>query len=240
MSPTSPEVSTRIAASDLDLSRFVRRLPGRNRTKADIVVYRAGDGSIAVKDYSARPWLVRNTLGRLMIRRESHRYGLVDGAPGLARFHGRLGPFALAVDWIEAAPLAGFADGSVDPACFDRLRGIVESLHARGVALADLNHRDVLLGQDGSVHVVDLASACVLGRRPGRFRRRMFERFRAGDLFALARLRARFTGEDAAAVIAAADPRALAWHRRARRIKWCWDRLRGAKRLPPVNDHWRL
>ncbi len=128
----------------------------------------------------------------------------------------------------------------MDPGRFDKLRRVIESLHGRGVALTDLNHRDVLLTEDGSVHVFDLAMAWTLGQRPGRLRRKLFERFRASDLFALARLRARFTGEDPGTVIAAADPQALAWHRRARRIKWCWDRLRGAPRLPPVNDHWRL
>jgi hypothetical protein len=67
----------------------------------------------------------------------------------------------------------------------------------------------------------------------------VFERLCAADRFALARLRARFTGEDRAAVIAATDREALAWHRRARRLKWRFDRLRGAKRLPPIDDHWR-
>ncbi len=219
---------------------LVRRLPGRNRTKAELWVYRRAEGDLALKSYSARPWPIRNTLGRLLIRREARAYAAVAGLAGLPRFLGRVGPFALAVEWIDAPPLSEFADGTVEPQRFDRLETILAGLHRRGVALVDLNYRDLLIDADGSVHIVDLAMACVLGKRPGRVRRRLFDHFCAADRFALARLRARFAGEDPAAAIEAADPRVLTWHRRARRLKWRWDRLRGANRLPPVDDHWRF
>jgi hypothetical protein len=245
MTSTSAEITTDCEVSpirpdDLDPRRIVRRVAGRNRTKADIVVYRSPQGEFAVKDYGMRPWIVRNTLGRWLVRRECRAYAAAAGAPGLARFRGRQGPFAFAVEWIDAPPLAASIPGRVEPARFDRLLEIVEELHRRGVALADLNYRDVLLSGDGSVHVIDLAAAWVLGERPGRFRRRLFEYFRRADRFSVARLRARFVGEPAAAAVADADPTVLAWHRRARRIKWVWDKLRGAPRLPPIDDHWRF
>ena len=245
MTTTSAEITTDsevppIRPDDLDPRRIVRRVTGRNRTKADIVVYRSPRGQFAVKDYAPRPWLVRNTLGRWLLRRECCAYAAAAGAPGLPRFRGRLGRFAFAVEWIDAEPLAASRAGDVEPACFDRLLEIVEELHRRGVALADLNYRDVLLSDDGSVHVIDLAAAWVLGERPGRIRRRLFAHFREADHFSVARLRARFVGEATSAAVSAADPTVLAWHRRARRIKWIWDKLRGAPRLPPVDDHWRF
>jgi hypothetical protein len=245
MTLTSAEISTTDAPSpirpaDLDPCHVVRRMAGRNRTKADLVLYRSPAGEFAVKDYAPRPWAVRNTLGRWLVRRECVAYAAVAGLPGLPRFLGRQGPFALAIEWIPAPTLSESTAGTVDPARFDRLRDIVDSLHRRGVALADLNYRDVLLAGDGSVFVVDLATAWVLGDRPGPIRRRLFEHFREADRFALARLRARFTGQGLSTAVAEADPTVRAWHRRARRVKWCWDRLRGAPRLPPVDDHWRF
>jgi hypothetical protein len=236
---SAPEAA-RIASGSLAPDRIVRRIPGRNRTKAEILVYRASSGEIALKHYASRPWVVRNTLGRWFVGRECRAYEAAGPAPGLPRFRGRRGPFALAVDWIHASPLADRKPGTVEPECFDRLSEIVCGLHARGVALADLNYRDVLLAPDGSVYVIDLAAACVLGPRPGRLRRRAFDRFRAADRFAIARLRVRFAGGSNADAVAAADPRIVAWHRRARRVKYCWDKLRGARRLPPVDDHWRF
>ncbi len=235
---TSREPPLRLA--EVHALPLVRRLPGRNRTKADLSVYRRAAGDLALKSYSARPWPIRNTLGRLLIRREARAYAAAAELPGLPRFLGRVGAFALAVEWIDAPPLSKFADGTVEPERFDKLERILAGLHRRGVALVDLNYRDLLIAADGSAHIVDLAMACVLGKRPGRVRRRLFDHFRAADRFALARLRARFAGEDPAAAIEAADPRVLRWHRRARRIKWRWDRLRGATRLPPVDDHWRF
>jgi hypothetical protein len=245
MTSTSAETTTEpeappVRPHDLDPRLVVRRIAGRNRTKADIVVYRSPGGDFAVKDYASRSLLVRNTLGRWLVGRECRAYAAAAGTPGLPGFRGRQGPFALAVDWIDAPPLAESTEGTVPPHRFERLRKIVDGLHDRGVALTDLNYRDVLLAADGSVHVIDLAAAWLLGDRPGRLRRRLFRHFRHADRFAVARLRARFVGESASAAVAEADPEVLAWHQRARRIKWIWDRLRGAPRIPPVDDHWRF
>jgi hypothetical protein len=81
--------------------------------------------------------------------------------------------------------------------------------------------------------------AWALGKRPWPLRRHLYDYFRGADLFSLARMRARFTGEDRDEAVRLADPRAVRVHRWFRRMKWRWDRLRGAKRLPPVDDHWR-
>lgn len=245
METPSAEISTTplappITAGDLDVRWLVRRLPGRNRTKADLLHYRAPRGEFALKDYRPRSWIVRNVIGRRLVRRELRAYEAAAGIPGLPRCFGRQGPFALAIEWIPARPLAKFGVGEIAPERFDRLAEVLAGLHAAGVALADLSHRDVLLGEDGSVHVVDLAAACVLGARPGRIRRRLFEHFSASDRFAVARLRTRYLGEEPSVALAGADPTVLAWHRRARRLKWTWDKLRGAPRLPPVDDHWRF
>jgi len=183
-----------------------------------------------VKDYGSRPCLVRQTLGRYLVRREAKAYRSAAGLPGLPRFLGRVGPFALALEWIEAAPLARPAPGTVPAAAFDRLERIVSGLHERGVALGDLHHRDVLVGEDGTVHLIDLATALVLGHRPGPLRRALFRRFRDQDRVALARLRARYCGGDEDAAIDAVGRRAASRYRRGRRAKAAWDRLRGKRR----------
>ena len=230
---------TLIRREDLSEASLIRRLPGRNRNKADVFIHHFGAGQVAVKDYAPRPWWIRQTVGRFFVRRETRAYRAAAGVRGLPRFLGRLGPFALATEFVEARTLAEFEDGTVEPARFDTLQEIVLALHERGLALADLNHRDVLLAESGEVYVIDLATAWTLGERPGAVRRRLFEQFRSTDLFSLARMRARFTGEDRDEAVRLADPRAVRLHRITRRLKWRWDRLRGSDRLPPVDDHWR-
>jgi tRNA A-37 threonylcarbamoyl transferase component Bud32 len=149
---------------------------------------------------------------------------------GLPAFLGRPRPWAIATEWVAAEPLKHLRPEDLDASVFERLGAIVAALHGRGVALADLHHRDVLLAEDGALWIVDLATAWVLGERPGPLRRALFERFCESDLVNLARMRARFTGGDEAAAVASVSPEAAAWHRRGRRLKTVLDRLRGRRR----------
>ena len=205
------------------------RLVGRNLSKADVLLYRVAGRRIAVKDYGARPFLARHTLGRFLVRRECRAYQGARGAAGLAPFLGRLGPFTLATGWIDAVPLADLPGGAASAEIFDRLDTVIAGLHGRGVALSDLHHRDVLVAADGSVHVVDLAMAYVLKSRPGPLGRRLFGRLSAQDRLASARMRARFTGRSEDDALATIDPAARRLWGAGRRVKGFWDGLRGKR-----------
>jgi hypothetical protein len=207
---------------------LLERIPGRNWTKADVLVRSVDGVRVAVKDYAPRGVLVRNTLGRFFAAREARALESARGAAGVATLLGRVSPFAFATLWIDASPLARSA--YVPESWFDGLEAIVRRLHERGIALGDLHHRDVLVGRDGSPFVVDLATALVLGPRPGPLRRALFERWREQDLVALARMRARAAGRSPEAAVAALGGSASAWHARGRRLKRALDRIRGRSR----------
>lgn len=204
-----------------------RRIVGRNRTKADVLFFDFGHIRVAVKTYGPRNFLIRNTLGRWLIRREAAAYEAARGAEALPTFFGRVGAHALATHWVDAVPLRERTGARLDDGVFDRLAAEVDSIHEHGVALADLHHRDVLLDENNRIFIVDLATAWVLGRHPGPIRRRLFHRFCESDRVNLARMRARFTGGDVEAAVASVSPAATAWHRRGRRVKKVLDRLRG-------------
>ena len=206
-----------------------RRIVGRNLSKADVLLYRLAGQPIAVKDYGARPFVVRHTVGRWFVRRECRAYASAGNLPGLAHFVGRLGPCALATAWIDAVPLAEFSGGRVSPEVFDRLDALIAALHGRGVAMSDLHHRDVLVAADGSVHVVDFAMAYVLKPQPGPLARRVFARLSGQDRLAAARMRARFTGGSMDDALAAIDPSVRSLWGAGRRVKAFWDRLRGKR-----------
>lgn len=215
------------------------RIRGRNATKADVLFYRLDERAVAVKTYAPRPWWIRHGLGRWLIRREAAAYAAAAGVFGLPAFLGRLGPFALATELVPARPLASLRDERLDDRTFDAVAAILDDLHHRGVAVADLHHRDVLLAADGSVFLVDLAMAWILGQRPGRLRRAVFRRLCDQDRVALARMRARFTGRDVAAAVAAVGPSAAAWHARGRRLKSLVNHLRGKARRADTSDRGR-
>jgi hypothetical protein len=207
----------------------VRRIAGRNWTKADVEFYEVDDLRVAIKTYEPRAFLARNTLGRWLIRREATAFEAVAGIASVPGFLGRIGPFALATRWVDAVPLRTHTGDRLDDEIFDRLAVVVDEFHHRGVALADLHHRDVLLAEDGSLYVLDLATAWVAGDRPGPVSRYLFERFCESDRVNLARMRARFTGGDPEAAVASVSPAAAAWHRRGRKVKSVLNRLRGKR-----------
>ena len=215
-----------IGAGELGTLEPQRILPGRNRTKADVLVYSVNGLELAVKDYSRRPMVIRQTLGRFLIRRESAAYRAAEGVRGLPRFFGCPSPFALATQWIHGRTLSSYRDSAPPPACFDEIERILGELHGRGVALGDLHHRDVLISDDDAVHLIDLATAWVVGPRRGWLRRVLFRRFRDQDLVALVRMRARYTGGDPDRAVAQLGGTAATWHRRGRGLKRWWDRLR--------------
>lgn len=219
-------------APAIDLGALVELEPervlfGRNRTKADVRFYRLGDRSLAVKTYAPRPAWIRHTVGRFLIRREARAYRAAADVEGLPTFYGRLGPYALATEAVPAEPLRSFRSQRLDDAVFDAAARTLESLHARGVAVVDLHHRDVLLSEDGAVYLVDLAMAWVADPSSRGWRKRVFRFLREQDHAALARMRARFTGLE---TVTAGAPRAARWHARGRRVKRLFDRLRGKQR----------
>jgi len=222
--PSNEELRRLLAA------RPERRIAGRNATKADLLFYRRGELAVAVKTYAPRPFVVRHLLGRWLIRREAAAYRAAAGVAGLPAFYGRLGPYALATEWLPAEPLRSFAGRRLGGELFDRVGAILDRLHGRGIAVADLHHRDVLVTAGGEVYLVDLAMAWLAGEKAGPIRRALFRRLCDQDRVALARMRARFTGGDVAAAVAAVGSSAAAWHARGRRVKTLLDRLRGKGR----------
>lgn len=203
------------------------RLPGRNATKADVLQYEVEGRRLAVKDYSARPRWIRNTLGRWLVRREVAAFQAAAGLPEVPALVARLSPYAFATVWVEARPLSALSQRPLEPVLFDRLEHALAALHARGVALGDLHHRDVLVSDTGAIYVVDFATAWTAPPRSGPLRKAIFRRMADQDRLAAARLRARFTGLDEADVLAGLPPAAVRRWRRGRAVKRLLDRLRG-------------
>lgn len=203
-----------------------RRIDGRNRTKADLLLFDVDGHAVAVKDYGRRPFWIRHSVGRFLVRRECAAYRAAAGAPGLVPYLGRLGPASLATIWVDARSLRDRAGEPIDPRVFSDLESIVDGLHRRGVALGDLHHRDVLVSDRGEVHVVDLATAWILGPRPSPMRRRIFLRLQENDHVAVARLRSRILQGKEPDLERAVGIEAAHRHARSRRWKGAWNRLR--------------
>jgi len=207
----------------------VQRHIGRNMSKASVLFYGAAGSGIALKTYRSNNIAARNLAGRVLIARETRAYERASGIDGLPKFLGRISPFELATEWVDAKPLAHRRGEILEAGIFDRIEEIVGNLHERGIAIGDLHILDVLLGQDATVWLIDFAAAFCLGDRPGVARSGIFKRLKGNDIVNMTRMRAQFTGLDVDEALGKIDPEILARYRRGRKIKSAWDWLRRKK-----------
>jgi len=91
---------------------------------------------------------------RWLTAHEESIYRALVGVAGVPRWAGRVGDTAFAIEYIDARPLdhiehppAGF---------FDRLRSVLDAIHARGVAYGDANKRsNILVTDDERAFLID-------------------------------------------------------------------------------------
>lgn len=93
--------------------------------------------------------------GRLMRDRERAIYSVLAGLGGVPRWIGEIGPTGLAIEYISGTTLADL-DSAPPPGFFDRLRNLMDEIHARGVGYCDANKRsNIIVAPDGQPFVVD-------------------------------------------------------------------------------------
>ena len=195
---------------------------GRNASKADVHVVRLQGRRFAVKDYRASPWRVRVTLGRWSLRREERAYQALRHLPGIPTLAGRLGPYLLVTELVDAVSLADWEKGRPLPdGFFTRLKEVLQQVHECGVVQGDLHHRDVLVGADGAAWLVDFSTSLCGGPRGNPIRRWMWRLAAQLDRRAVLKLQQRYepgtlTPEETLEV--AQVPRVYRWGKSLRRL----------------------
>ena len=105
--------------------------------------------------------LLTGWLRRAMLRREYAAYQRLQGIAGIPACAG-LGPDGeLKLEFIDGDSLRNAGYGLADKAVFfTALRELVQSIHAAGVAHADMKRKDnILVGRDGQPWLIDFGSA---------------------------------------------------------------------------------
>ncbi len=125
-----------------------------------------------VKDFAPRAWWVRNTIGRLFVRRELATLERLRGLDGVPPDPFRLDAHAIAFGYLEGETL-----GRVDPVrqtsgYFTALEALMHAIHARGVVHLDTRGTgNVLMRPDGSPALIDFQSALSTRWMPAAWRR---------------------------------------------------------------------
>jgi predicted Ser/Thr protein kinase len=183
--------------------------------KADLLRVTLAGHDYAVKDYAAKPWPVRWS-GALQLRREASAYGRLEGVAGVPRYFGRIDRHAIVMEFVAGIRLPKFhrRHGGV-PRVAERVRALVDSIHARGVIHGDLRSRDnILVTPAGHLFLIDFSSAHVFDAATwsGRV---LFPRLRRAEQRALLKWKVALAPQE----LTEAE---LAAHRRFKRLRWFW------------------
>jgi len=139
----------------------------RTRRKARVLVADGPDGRVVCKDFSdvARRqrfgltwrWRMRNEVAALVALR------CLPGVPELLANWST----GLVMRWVPGQPL-GRLQKQLPDGVFDHLDDLLDRIHARGVAITDLHRLNILVAEDGTVHIVDFELALRSDAGPGR------------------------------------------------------------------------
>jgi len=119
-------------------------------------------------------------VARRLLAREARAYQALAGLCGVPRLLARH-PDRILLSFVAGVPLPSLPAPGPDERLFDALESLLSEVHARGVACADLHHRNVIVDASGRPHLVDFALA-VTSQRPGWLFRRMAELDRGAAL----------------------------------------------------------
>lgn len=156
-----------------------------------------------VKDFRSRAFVVRNTIGRLLVRREMRALRKVAGLAGVPADAFRIDAHALAYRFIPGTPLDRVADERKGAEFFLAFERLLSEVHSRGIVHLDVrNGRNVLVTEAGRAALIDFQSHLGTGRMPGALRRWM-ERFDMSGVYKhWERLHPQSLGESRTALLA--------------------------------------
>ncbi len=186
---------TYLMLESLTLSNFpekqCRILREMSSTRPRIWLLQKNGVSAIIKDFSSNRYLYRNTVGRFLIWREARAYrktGHIQGVPSLYRV---IDGLALATEYIPGKDLGQIKKGARFPdTFFDRLKNLVDKVHAAGVAHCDLKRKtNVILGDDNLPYIIDWGASIFSNEFRLPLMNLIYRRFIADDYMAVTKIK---------------------------------------------------
>ncbi|EXI74461.1 MAG TPA: hypothetical protein PK440_10840 [Candidatus Accumulibacter phosphatis] len=170
---TSPTPATAPAFARADLIRAERTLLRDGRWANARVERVSLEGEEwTLKDFSSRSWWVRNTVGRLLLRRELRALQRLQGIAGTPGDAFRVDAHAIAARFVPGRSLAKIDRTLITPGYLERLEGLLEAVHARGVVHLDTRGAgNVLMLPDGNPGIIDFQASLSTTWMPSGLRR---------------------------------------------------------------------
>ncbi|MFT7463493.1 MAG: putative Ser/Thr protein kinase [Pseudohongiellaceae bacterium] len=139
----------------------------RTPRKARVLLADGPNGPVVCKDFSDVAERRRFDLTwRWRKSNECAALVALDGLPGVPNLLANW-PTGMIMEFVPGRPL-GRLGKQLPAGVFDRLDALLDAIHNRGVAITDLHRLNILVADDGAVHIVDFELALLADRGPGR------------------------------------------------------------------------
>ncbi len=160
------------------------------RWKPDVLLVKNEGRLFVVKDYADKEFAFRWFIGIPSIWREAHIYEKLRGTSGVPEGAHRIDRYAIAVAHVPGRNAEEAAPGALPAAFFEKMRGVIDAIHDRGIVLCDLrNIKNVLVAEDGAVYLIDFSTAFCRGGRFNVIKNGLFRIFWQDDLLGIAKLK---------------------------------------------------
>ncbi len=158
--------------------------------KPDVFILEKEGKKIIVKDYASKSFFFRFFVGIFSNRREAMIYRKLQGLRGIPEYVGLLDRYAIAVGYVPGRNASELEPGELTARFFEKLRVLIDAVHARGVVLCDLrNIKNVILGDDGEPYLIDFATAFQRGSKFNFLKNGLYRLFYQDDLLGVAKLK---------------------------------------------------
>ena len=150
-------------------ARTVEVLHKGQWANADALRYHDRGKYWVIKDFSTCPWIIRNTVGRLLVSRELLVLRKLQGIGGVTEDVFRLDGFALCYLYIPGKTLTETCQhaNTIDSGFFLKLERLVKEIHAHNIVHLDTrNAKNILIRDGGSPGLLDFQSGICLERVP--------------------------------------------------------------------------
>ncbi|HEX8834465.1 MAG TPA: lipopolysaccharide core heptose(II) kinase RfaY [Abditibacteriaceae bacterium] len=165
----------------------------RNWSKAEVALLEWPPGSgqrVVVKDLRRRPLWYRLLAGRYSLTREWKAMRALEDLPAVPRVIARPDADCIVMEFRDGQTLMDVETLSTETV--QALVKTIEDVHGRGVTHGDLHRSNLLLAEDGSISVIDWATACVFGPQRRAIKGWTFNEWRALDRRAIAKVKAQY------------------------------------------------
>lgn len=114
---------------------------------------------LTIKDFSTSPWILKNTLGKIFVKREGNSLKKLENNPSVTKNIIFLSKYTLAFNFIKGKPLKSFLDNSIEKKFFLELEKNVMEMHKKDIVHLDLrNLGNIIVGENEYPYIIDFQS----------------------------------------------------------------------------------